>query len=116
MDAVDILFSPHASRALKDAVMEIVQDERIHNPHIPILVPTDSNDDVNGSQHARGGGNDFTYRDATETDLEGAAGLGHYEYFSGYHGNYTGHYYEGDSRHFAAIVINPPAYAISHRL
>jgi hypothetical protein len=116
MDISDILFNPNANADLKRALMDIVADERITNPHMLVLVPTDSNDDVNRSQHARDGGNDFGYRDATEDDLDGATTLGHYEYFSGYGSGYTGHYYNGDGRHFEAIVLNPPAYAISHHI
>lgn len=116
MDVSDIIFNPSLSTDLKWAVFEVVLDNNVTGGHTSVLVPTDTNDDdVNGSQHARNGGNDFTYRDATDDDLDGASTLGYYEYFSGYGSGYTGHYYQGDMRHFPAIVINPPTYAVSHQ-
>lgn len=72
--------------------------------------PTDTNNDVDGSQH--NGDIDFTYEDATEANVHEATNLGYYEYFSQYgFGTYTGHYYNGSDDKFAAIVINPLAYA-----
>lgn len=116
MDATDLLFSLDAETALKEAVIGIIQREYISNPALPILTPTDTNDDVNGSQHVSNGGTDFTYRDATAQDLLAATSIGYYEYFSRTETGYTGIQYNGDGRLFPAIVINPPAYAIDTHL
>ncbi len=112
MDITDILFSYEASSYFREKLFEFAMDHNITNRYLPILVPTDTNNDVNGSQHARNGGTDFTYRDANWDDVENASALGYYEYFSETGFGYTGHYYEGSDRKFDAIVINPPAYAV----
>lgn len=100
----------HVRRALFDAVLS----ENGVFEWTPILTPTDTNDDVNGSQHAVNGGTDFSYRDASLSDLSNAESFGFYEYFSREGSGYTGHYYNGDGNHFAAIVVNPPAYAATY--
>ena len=79
---------------------------------MPIVTPTDTNDDVSGSQHVSNGGTDFSYRDADFDDIDNATSIGFYEHFSRTATDYTGHYYRGDMRHFPAIVVNPPAYAV----
>lgn len=112
MDIQDIIFDPSAPQGLRREVFEYMLDENL-GAYTRVLVPTESNDDINGSQHASGGGTDFTYRDATDDDLQSVSTLGYYEYFSSYRGAYTGHYYEGDGDHFEALVLNPPAYAAS---
>lgn len=115
MDISDVLFSRDTSFTLKHSILDLMEQNGITDAYMRVLTPTDSNDDVDGSQHARNGGNDFTYREITEEDLENVSGLGYYEYFSeGYTGDViTGHYYHGSSNKFEAIVINPPAYAVS---
>lgn len=114
MDIQDVIFDPEVSMDLKHAILQLMADEHIRSGFTPILVPTSTNDDVNGSQHASNGGTDFTYRDADMDDVQRATTLGYYEYFSNYGVGYTGHYYNGDGRHFDAIVLDPPAYAVSH--
>jgi hypothetical protein len=113
MDIQDILFNSQVSVNLKQAIIQLMAQENISDPYMKVLHPTATNDDVNGSQHARNGGTDFTYRDATEDDVSEASSLGYYEYFSqtGNDDEYTGHYYEGSDRKFDAIVLDPPAYA-----
>ena len=111
MDVSDLIFDSQVSLSLKAAVLELLDSEGFLRSTLQVLVPTDSNNDVNGSQHVSEGGTDFTYRHATIDDLENAHSLGFYEYFSGYYGNFTGHYYNGDGNHFEALVVNPPAYA-----
>ena len=97
--------------AVKQAVLVLLNRFDVWSSTLPVLVPTDTNDDVNGSQDSGGGGTDFTYRTATWDDVDHATTLGFYEYFSVEGDHYTGHYYNGDRRHFDAIVVNPPAYA-----
>lgn len=107
----DIIFNYRTSFSIKEAFLELMEQESIHSD-LQILKPTSTNDDVNGSQHASNGGNDFTYEDATVDDVIGGSTLGYYEYFANsYGGNYTGHSYEGSGERFAAVVVNPPAYA-----
>lgn len=115
MDISDIIFNTQAPIALKQAIITLMDNENISSPYTPVLTPTASNDDVNGSQHARNGGTDFTYRDVEEDDLDGVTGIGYYEYFSDTYstGIYTGHYYQGSDRKFDAIVLNPPTYAVT---
>lgn len=112
MDVQDIVFSTSASLELKTAVLQLCHEHSLSG-YTRVLVPTATNDDVNGSQHASNGGTDFTYRDADEDDVAAASTLGYYEYFSGYGAGYTGHYYNGDGRHFDALVLDPPAYAVA---
>lgn len=112
MDVQDILFSSTASLELKAAVLELCHQHSL-SAYTKVVTPTATNDDVNGSQHASNGGTDFTYRDATEEDVAAASTLGYYEYFTGYGDQYTGHYYNGDGRYFDAIVLDPPAYAVT---
>lgn len=112
MDVSDLIFSHDVDMDLKRAVLDTLNQNNDWYAGTPVLIPTDTNDDVNGSQHASNGGTDFTYRDATGADVEnGVTALGYYEYFSNEGDHYTGHYYNGDRRHFAALVLNPPAYA-----
>lgn len=115
MDINDLLFSRSVSMDVKHAILEIVNTENISSGFVQVLTPTATNNDTNGSQHGDGD-TDFTYRDVTESDLSDIAALGYYEYFSGSRGHYTGHYYDGGGRHFDALVINPPAYAISQAI
>ena len=110
MDVQDILFSSTASLELKAAVLELCHQHSL-SAYTKVVTPTATNDDVNGSQHARNGGTDFTYQDAVDTDLDTASSLGYYEYFSTYGNCYTGHYYNGEGDYFEAIVLDPPAYA-----
>jgi len=107
----ELLLSSAVPIKVKQALLELMDRERIHYD-VQVLTPTATNDDVNGSAHVADGGTDFTYQDATENDAAAATSLGYYEYFSdcGY-GTYTGHYYNGSSSKFVAVVIDPPAYA-----
>ena len=116
MDLQDILFSDRLDLSVKEVVLRAMQDYGIHDPYLKVLTPTATNDDVNGSQHVSNGGTDFTYRDAEVEDVAAASTLGYYEYFSGYYGDYTGHYYNGDGHHFAALVVDPPAYAADYSI
>lgn len=105
----DIFFNPDISLDIKQAVLELLDSERI-SFDASVLKRTATNNDVDGSQHD--GEIDFTYEDADENDVRETTSLGYYEYFSQYgFGTYTGHYYNGSDQKFAAIVINPPAYA-----
>jgi hypothetical protein len=115
MDISDIIFHNQAPLELKQAIITLMDKENITSPYMRVLTPTASNNDVNGSQHVRNGGTDFTYRDVEEDDLDGVTGLGYYEYFSETYsgGEITGHYYEGSEQKFEAIVLNPPAYAVT---
>jgi hypothetical protein len=113
MDISDAIFNQNTPLAVKQALIEVIDTNFVTDAYIKILIPTDSNDDLNGSQHVSGGDNDFTYRDATEDEVREATTLGYYEYFSEYGGEYTGHYYNGSDQKFAAIVIDPPAYAVA---
>lgn len=86
--------------------------------NLPVLVPTDENNDINGSQHHPQEIN-FTYRDATEEDVRKATTAGYYEYFGEYSYDtsiYSGNQYETNGYLFDAIVLDPPAYAVSVRL
>lgn len=115
MDISDIIFNNQAPLELKQAIITLMDQKNINSPYMRVLTPTASNDDVNGSQHVSNGGTDFTYRDIEEDDLDGVTGLGYYEYFSETYsgGEITGHYYNGSEQKFDAIVLNPPAYAIT---
>lgn len=105
----DIFFNPNISLAIKQGVVELLDSERISSD-VSVLKRTATNNDVDGSQHD--GEIDFTYEDADEDDVREATSLGYYEYFGQYgFGTYTGHYYNGSDQKFAAIVIDPPAYA-----
>jgi hypothetical protein len=116
MDIKDIVFSSSAPSSLKRAIMDIVFEQGITDHCMKVLTPTDTNNDVNGSQHVSNGGTDFTYRDVTESDLWDATSIGYYDYFGTVNSSiYTGHSYEGSERRFSAIVINPPEYAIDIR-
>jgi len=109
----DIIFSDQLMLSTKQALLELIHDKQIRSD-VQVLKPTATNDDVNGSQHASNGGNDFGYEDATMDDVTDGSSLGYYEYFSeSFAGQYTGHYYNGHGAHFAAVVIDPPAYAVS---
>ena len=82
----------------------------------PVLVPTDENNDTNGSNS---GGNNFTYRDATEEDVDKATTAGIYDCFGTYNLDnsiYSGNQYETDGYLFQAIVLDPPAYAVETSL
>lgn len=116
MDIQDILFNNNFDDSLRQSFFQFMIEENITDSHIPILKSSQTNDDVNGSQHVSHGGSDFTYVDADEDDVESATTLGYYEYFSEYGANYTGHYYQGSERKFAAIVVDPPAYAATFSL
>lgn len=111
MNIQDVIFSPTASMDLKIAIIQMVHQHHL-TPYTKVLTPSSTNDDVNGSQHVRNGGTDFTYDDADFDTVASASSLGYYEYFSNYYGRYTGHYYNGDGNHFDAVVIDPPAYAV----
>lgn len=111
MQTSDILFGYQYPFSLKRAILELMENNSVYQD-LEVLIPSESNDDVNGSQHARNGGNDFTYDSATEENVLAAETLGHYEYFSSTGYGYTGHYYHGSDSKFAAIVIDPPAYAV----
>lgn len=114
MDIQDIIFSHDVPTALKQDIIGMLDDIGNLDPYLKVLVPTATNDDVNGSQHAHNGGNDFTYQDATLDDVQSATSAGVYDYFSEEGSHYTGHYYNGSDRKFQAIVFNPPAYAATH--
>lgn len=114
MDISDILFSPYASSSLKRAVFELMESNRITNASMPVLTPTATNDDINGSQHVANGGTDFSYEDASDSQIENASSLGYYEYFRSVSSSgspYTGNQYHGEGSMFAAVVVDPPAYA-----
>jgi len=113
VDISDVLFNRDVSQRVREVLYSIFEDHCEVSEYTKILKPSDTNNDQNGSQHSAIGGTDFTYVDATEDDINEAKSLGFYEYFSDYGGGYTGHYYEGDGNHFAAIVVDPPEYAIS---
>lgn len=112
MDISDIIFGYAFSSSTKRAIFELIEAHAISDRNMKVIMPTAANDDINGSQHASGGGNDFTYEDVSEEDVREATTFGYYEYFSEYYGIYTGHYYNGSDAKFAAIVIDPPAYAV----
>ena len=114
MDILDAFFNSQAPVALKQDLVAMADYFGVDDPYMKLLVPTASNDDVNGSQHASNGGNDFTYQDATIDDLLNATSAGIYDYFSVYADGYTGHYYQGSDSKFQAIVLNPPAYAATY--
>jgi hypothetical protein len=117
MDIQDIIFSDTVPTARKQDIIELMDREHITDPYTKILIPTATNDDVNGSQHAHNGGTDFTYRDATMEDVLEASAVGVYDYFSNVDAQtYTGHYYNGDGAHFQAIVVDPPAYAATYHI
>lgn len=83
---------------------------------MPVLVPTDENNDTNGSNS---GGSNFTYRNATEDDVENATTVGIYDYFGAYSIDgsiYSGNQYETYGCLFEAIVLDPPAYAVETTL
>lgn len=115
VDISDVMVNREVPRKFKDALLDLIDNNEdvYFSSFLSILVPTDSNDDVNGSQHVSDGGSDFTYRDATFEDVQNATSIGHYEYFSNFGDVYTGHYYNGDGNYFSAIVIDPPSYAVS---
>ena len=110
MYASEIFFNSAVSASVKEGLLSLIEREQISSD-ILVLKPTSTNDDINGSQHASGGGTDFTYEDASESDVVGASSLGYYEYFAEYGTVYTGHYYNGSDYKFAAVVVDPPAYA-----
>lgn len=111
MDITDVMFDPSIRFDVKLSILNLIQAHSLTG-YQKVLIPTDENDDVTGSQHAANGGNDFTYRDATWDEINDANSMGVYDYFSNYGGVYTGHYYQGDGAHFQALVVNPPAYAV----
>lgn len=114
MDISDILFSPYTSSSLKRAVFELMESNRITDASTPVLTPTATNDDINGSQHVANGGTDFSYEDASDSQIEDASSLGYYEYFlpiTAGSSIYTGNQYHGEGFMFAAVVVDPPAYA-----
>ena len=118
MDISDILFGEYAPLALKQAVLELIEKERITDRYIPVLKRTATNDDVNGSQHSSTGGTDFSYEDALYEDVRGASSLGYYEYFRSItvgSSIYTGNQYHGTGYMFPALVIDPPEYAVGVR-
>jgi len=109
----DIIFDYRVGFHIKEAFLELMELESVHS-NLQILKPTATNDDVNGSQHVSNGGTDFGYDDATIDDVVEGSTLGYYEYFAESYsssGSYTGHSYEGSGSRFAAVVVNPPAYA-----
>lgn len=114
MNIAEVFFARNTPTFVKHAILTMVERAHSDGVHVDqdtqVLTPTDTNDDINGSQHVSNGGTDFTYRDVTDADITDAHSLGVYEYFSGSRGCYTGHYYHGNN-HFTAVVINPPAYA-----
>ncbi len=115
MDIQDVLFDRDVPLSVKQAFLQLMNDaDGYVGPYTKVLTPTDTNDDVNGSQHAADGGTDFSYRDATASEIVNASTLGYYEYFSETLSGYTGHYYNGDGNHFEAVVVDPPAYAASY--
>ncbi len=115
MDIIDALSSREVPSSVKHLLIDILDSEYAINIHSSILTPTATNDDVNGSQHAAHGGNDFTYEDISEEQLYGSGlTFGVYEYFSREGAHYTGHYYNGEDYKFAALVLNPPAYAVTY--
>lgn len=117
MDILDLITHPSVSRELKHLMVDILEDEALLSVYCPILTPRSSNDDLNGSQHAEGGGTDFTYEEAAiEQLLSWDLTFGVYEYFSREGDHFPGHCYHGDGNHFAALVVNPPAYAATYRL
>lgn len=118
MDVQDALISDSVSREVKHMLLDIVLDTPGLGMYTPILTPRASNDDVNGSQHASNGGNDFTYEDASYDQLEDSYGInfGTYDYFAREGSHYTGHSYHGEDSKFAAVVVNPPAYTVSYSL
>jgi len=115
MDIIDALTSREVPSHVKHQLIDILESEYSIDAHSSILTPTATNDDVNGSQHASNGGNDFTYEDADESSLsQDSLTFGVYDYFSREGSHYTGHYYNGESHKFAALVVNPPAYAATY--
>ena len=109
----DLIFDYRVGFHIKEALLEVMEREGVHSD-LPVLKPTATNDDVNGSQHVSNGGTDFGYDDATVDDVVDGSTLGYYENFAesyGSSGSYTGHSYEGSGSRFAAVVVDPPAYA-----
>jgi hypothetical protein len=118
MNVEDALTSDCVSREVKHMLLDIVLDNPGFGFWSSILTPTAANDDVNGSQHASNGGNNFTYEDASYDQLSDSYGLtfGTYDYFAREGSLYTGHSYHGEGNRFEAIVVNPPTYAVSYTL
>jgi hypothetical protein len=117
MNIQDIYRSPEITDEMKDKLREMLAELSVNDEYLQVLVPTEENNDVNGSQHGLGGETVyFTYQDATITDVREAVAAGVYDYFGAhYSGGYTGHYYDGAEDKFQAIVFDPPAYAATHR-
>lgn len=111
MEIYDAIFDPSIRFDVKLSILNLIQAHSLTGYQI-ILISTDENDDVTGSQHAADGGNDFTYRDATWEEVNDATSMGVYDYFSRYNDVYTGRYNQGDAAHFQALVVNSPAYAV----
>ncbi len=113
MDISDALLSSDVPFTVKRAILDLMGSNQIRTD-LMILKPTATNDDINGSQHARNGGTDFTYEDADLEDVAEASSLGYYEYFRSISSSgspYTGNQYHGEGYMFAALVVDPPAYA-----
>jgi hypothetical protein len=119
MDIIDALGSSSIPVAVKHMLIDLMEYDPELTVYSPILTPTAENNDVNGSQGGLGGELViFTYEDAPmELFFQHDLTFGTYGYFSRYHRDiYTGNQYDGDGNLFAAAVVNPPAYAVSHRL
>lgn len=106
--------------AIEDDLWEMYQNNGNYSilmfVQTPVLVPTDENNDTDGTNS---GGDNFTYRDATEKDVDKATTAGLYDYFGTYHLDstiYSGNQYETDGYLFQAIVLDPPAYAVETSL
>lgn len=113
MNIQDVIFDNSIPSNVREAFFRIVVEENITDPYTAVIMPSETNDDVNGSQHVSNGGTDFTYVDASASDIAEASTMGYYEYFSREGSHYTGHYYNGEPTKFAAVVVDPPAYAAS---
>lgn len=107
----DLCLDESIPSSKREAVRDFAERKGV-GLYIKVLVPSDSNDDVNGSQHVSNGGTDFTYRDADSDDVVNGSALGFYPYFRKFYSGYTGHSYEGEGEFFSAIVVDPPAYAV----
>lgn len=98
------------------SVLENLVEEHPGSAYCRVLVPTEDNNDIDGSQHHSERIN-FTYEDASYEDILNASSLGFYENFSNYDGDtYTGNIYDGTGHLFAAVVVNPPNYAVDYNL
>ena len=106
---------PHVDNATTiENIVEYAEDTYFSGDYEPILIPSDANNDVNGSAHHPYDVH-FTYRDATEEEILEASSIGTHSFaeamFATDDEQYTGHGYDGVGEYFYALVVDPPKYA-----